>query len=554
MFALIFEFPTNRYQATLWQPLIDEAIVPWPPEPWQILHALVSSYKYEGNSTDQQKGNLDTLISYLVENLPSYRLPKAVAHKCTNNYASPREKKENLISNAFLQLPKGERLVAVWPELELNPKLFKFVSRLAKRIVYLDRAENWAKCTATNKWKPKKNDLMCHPVVGEIEKINRNAVVKVIAPLSANDYATERSRLIAEFEKRLRDEAEVSKKNPPTDKTLEKKKNRKFGPTLPKLLTDALSLDTGDYLKYGWNLPPASREVMYFVPEVSSSSSTTQHHYAGRHLNGKNQDSYTVARYLLAGRPLPRIEDAIKIGELMRLAALSKFGWKTVESTRDKKPKAPPVISGRDTDGKPLRDSSHSHAFWLPEDADGDGWIDHITVYAPEGLDTNVRIKLDRLTRLWINENPRDDEGSGDSSSLEWRLALEGFGRPEDFSDSSRILGTGKVWVSLTPFLATGHLKSQGYSGEIKRLLKRRKIVPENLADHVQIEILPDIKIGGAVRHTTHFHRFRSRGQEKQTDTHGTFLRLSFPEPISGPLSLGYACHFGLGLFALESF
>ena len=551
MFALIFEFPTNRYQATLWQPLIDEAVVPWPPEPWQILCALVNSYKQKENTSGRQKSDLDTLISSLVESLPSYRLPKAVAHKCTNNYIPQREKKKSLIFDAFLELPKGEKLVAVWPELELNPKLFEFTSGLAKEIAYLDRAENWANCTAINKWKPKKNDLMCHPVVGKIEKTNRNTIVKVIAPLSTSDYAAKRARLIAEFEKRLRDEAEVSKNNPKTDEILERKLNKKFGPTLPKLLVDALALDMGDYLKYGWNIPPASREVLYFAPEVSSSS-TTQHHYTDRQ-NGKNQDSYTVARYLLAGRPMPRIEDAIKIGELMRLAALSKFGWETVESTGGKKPKAPSVISGRGTDGKPLRDSSHSHAFWLPEDADEDGWIDHITVYAPEGLDTDVRIKLDRLTRLWINENPGDDEGSGDSSSLEWRLALEGFGRPEDFSDSSRILGTGKVWVSLTPFLATGHLKSQGYSGEIKRLLKRRKIVPENLADQVQTEILPDIKIGGAVRRTTHFHRFRSRGQEKQTDTHGTFLRLSFPEPISGPLSLGYACHFGLGLFIRES-
>ena len=55
--------------------------------------------------------------------------------------------------------------------------------------------------------------------------------------------------------------------------------------------------------------------------------------------------------------------------------------------------------------------------------------------------------------------------------------ALEGFGNPDDFSDSSAILGTGKHWESLTPFLATGHLKAQGYLKEIKRLLKLRGIV-----------------------------------------------------------------------------
>ena len=37
----------------------------------------------------------------------------------------------------------------------------------------------------------------------------------------------------------------------------------------------------------------------------------------------RTRSRYTVARYLLAGRPQPRIEDAVRIGELMRLTALS---------------------------------------------------------------------------------------------------------------------------------------------------------------------------------------------------------------------------------------
>lgn len=28
-----------------------------------------------------------------------------------------------------------------------------------------------------------------------------------------------------------------------------------------------------------------------------------------------------------------------------------------------------------------------------------------------------------------------------------------------------------------------------------------------------------------------------------------SFWRLTFPEPIQGPLALGFGCHFGLGLF-----
>ena len=120
-----------------------------------------------------------------------------------------------------------------------------------------------------------------------------------------------------------------------------------------------------------------------------------------------DRSRFTVARYLLAGRRQPRIEDAVKIGELMRLAALSKFGWE------NGRPKAPSVISGRGPNGRPLRNGRHSHAFWMPEDADGDGWIDHVSVYAEEGFDAAVREKMDRLTRLWLGkDNSGGEEGN----------------------------------------------------------------------------------------------------------------------------------------------
>ncbi len=545
MFALVFVFPSNRYCEPRWGDCVNEARVPWPPEPWRVLHALVASYKGRENSYLWERNDLDVLISALAENPPSYRLPKAVVQ------STSWRKKNPPVFDALLQLPEGERLVVTWPELKLNHKLFEFASWIAEGIGYLGRTERWGGCTATNNWSPEENDLICHPAIATTEKAIGNPA-RVIAPLSASDYSTERARLITEFEKRLCDETKASGKSPATEKILRKKYFQEMGPTLPELLVDALALEMGDYLKYGWNRPPASREVLYLLPEESCSSSVTRQCSARHHRNFKSQDEHTVARYLLAGRPLPQIEDVVKIGELMRLAALSKFGWETVESTGDRKPKAPSVISGRDTDGKPLRNSSHSHAFWLPEDTDGDGYIDHITVYAPEGLGDDVRSRLDRITRLWTNQSSADKKNA--LGYCEWRLALEGFGNPQDFSDSSRIFGMSQVWASSTPFLATGHLKkNSGYAGEVKRLLKRRKIICESLVDGVQVEIMQSLSIGGTVRHTSNFHRFRSQRGEKQTDTQGTFLRLIFPEAITGPISLGFACHFGLGLFERAS-
>jgi len=35
----------------------------------------------------------------------------------------------------------------------------------------------------------------------------------------------------------------------------------------------------------------------------------------------------------------------------------------------------------------------------------------------------------------------------------------------------------------------------------------------------------------------------------KQPDAHGGFWRLTFAEPVYGPVALGFGCHFGLGMF-----
>ncbi len=44
-------------------------------------------------------------------------------------------------------------------------------------------------------------------------------------------------------------------------------------------------------------------------------------------------------------------------------------------------------------------------------------------------------------------------------------------------------------------------------------------------------------------------HHLRSRGGRTQPDRRlGSFWRLTFPEPVCGPLALGFGWHFGLRL------
>jgi len=557
MFALVFRFPVGRYHATPWGRNVNEADIAWPPEPWRILRALIATYWRKGDRQRWSENDLAALIDALAERPPVYQLPEVAVHAHTRHYM-PAPVKTTLVFDAFARLPSGAEIVAAWPDVHLPEHLFALAGNLASAIGYLGRAESWVDCEARAEWNGQPNCLPEGQDQGEA--VDRQPI-RLIAPRAAADYAAERDRLLAKFDKRERQKAIDKGKKQLTANALCAARKKAFGDTLPARLLDALALDTSDYQKHGWSRPPASREVIYFRKPIGPLPRTFRMKVSAK----DDPLRFTVARFVLAGRPRPRIEDAVKIGELMRLAALAQFGWEKDEASGRWRPKAPPVISGRDAQNRPLKDAEHRHAFWLPEDADGDGEIDHVVVYARDGFDQEIRSKLDQITRLWI-ERPGKD-GEGDDTDLtarkEWRLALEGFGMPKDFRDASRLLSSSRTWNSVTPFLAAGHLKAGGYPAEVRRLLKRR-----GLPDPTSITFLRPQSSGvvdadgdahakdigvwvrGRLRRAIHFYRFRSRGGERQPDTIGTFLRLQFAEPVEGPLALAYACHFGLGLFA----
>jgi CRISPR-associated protein Csb2 len=60
---------------------------------------------------------------------------------------------------------------------------------------------------------------------------------------------------------------------------------------------------------------------------------------------------------------------------------------------------------------------------------------------------------------------------------------------------------------------------------------------------------LPSVQHGGRLLRPLHFHHFRRKRGLTQPDTLGRLLEVRFAAPIRGPLALGFACHFGLGLF-----
>ena len=288
---------------------------------------------------------------------------------------------------------------------------------------------------------------------------------------------------------------------------------RRIADTLPADWLDALAVETGALQKAGWNRPPAAVEVPYRCParrlSPRAAAATRPPHPAG--------DSIDSVRFALYGRPLPRIEDAIRVGEWLRRSVLAEF-----------RHPAPPALSGHDLPP----DQRHGHAFWLAE-SDDDGRIGHVLIHVPSRLSADMLARLAGLATL---------AGSHDRA---WQLLPEWFGRAREApAGAGALLGPGTRWRSTTPYLHPWHARRGfGVAEQIRRECRERGLAEP------EVRALEYLEVAGRRLRPLDFHRFRHKPVAVQPDARGHALELRFPEPVSGPLAFGFGCHFGLGVF-----
>jgi CRISPR-associated protein Csb2 len=505
MIAFAFSFPAGRYHATPWGRHVNEADVAWPPEPVRILRGLIATWWRKADRECFSKAMLDDLIDALASELPVFRLPPAVHTHVRAYMPAPADKK--LIYDAFLRFDRDAELIIAWPGVALSAEQKELCSHLLERIGYLGRAESWACGRVADDWDgefnacPRKPD---HVSSGDVP-------VDVAAPLTPAEWAGLRSRLL-----------------PGADR-IKKAKRGALEATLPERLSEALSVDSSEWQAAGWSSPPPLRREVYDRPPVGPlPSSSVQRRSVSESQPGRPE----VARFVLAGRPQPRIEESLRIGELARAALMSGGGVPPLE------------FSGRTAGGPQRDDPAHGHSFFLAEDADEDGQIDHLIVFCRHGFSLEARRRLDRLHRLWLAHGRTDE--AAERGRKEWRLALEDIAAPQDFAQASALLRSSRIWTSVTPYLMPWHIKRNfGPTEQIKREAVRRGGYPvlANVAALDQSTV---------TKRTIKFQRIRSRRGLVQPDQLGCLLKLTFAEPVDGPLVFGFGCHYGLGLFKAE--
>lgn len=534
MITVLVRFPARRYHATPWGHHVNEGMIEWPPSPWRILRALLSV----GYTTGLWDANgpppiAKTLIEKLSSELPIYRLPSASgAHSRhympTGKLDSQEQPNRTLVFDTWAHIDDGA-LVVSW-NVELNPHEKNMLSDLAEGLGYLGRSESWTDARLMKPDEPYPEGDECVPSDDPPRLGWEQVSLMAIQPVG--EYAEWRQ---ASIEKAL---SELSARLPNGKKPTKKQKEKATAPYPPDLI-DCLQVQSSWLHKHGWSQPPGSRRVFYLRPVDSLESGAPRPRYTPPRPPRVQAMLLSLSTATGNDHALPTTVRTLPQAELFHKAMTS-------HATRDGGTCT--ELTGCDMTGRPLK-GPHNHAHVLPLDLDGDGHLDHILVWAPGGLSGKAQqaIRSVRQTPVKGGIEPLCLASAGAGS---WDDLIR---LPDKYGRRLRaIIGPGQgatVWTSLTPFVCPRYLKKSGRNnlqGQLAAELSSRRLPSPAEVTIFEPGIYPQY-----LRHR-HFIRARRRGPRPPADF-GYTLKIRFREPLRGPLCLGYASHFGLGLFVSEN-
>lgn len=491
----------GKFHATPWGRFPNEGVVEWPPSPYRLLRALVSSWKIAHPRVGED--DVSALLKKLAMRPPSFCLPPAsVGH--TRHYMPPHSGNTNLIMDTFVLVDRASPVRIVWPDLILDPDEMNLLRDLLNGLHYFGRSESWCETFVECDGDAMDNGN-CKPYeAGAGMRGNDMELVQVLVPTAS--------------------------------------------------VSIAHLVETTSSLRKRGRLQPGGSEVRQYLRDPIVRNPVLS-------APAEPKRSNEVVRYAVVDKVKPLVTESLIIADTMRRAAMSMFGNANGGAKS-------PVLSGKDESGTILK--GHMHASYLPTDEDGDGRIDHMTVVAGE-IDSSPKKELDALSsvnHLW-------------SASLKGniRLVFEGHGKIVDFPNV-KMFGTSRRWQTATPLVLSRHMKlrkSEGRtivkdsaSAQIRKELSLRYGIGQVKIEYTNPRepmpgsgLAPRTSSDSAIKHgdsrkSVTGPRFRpfefKRLRKNDKPGGGAYgLFLEFEQPVRGPLCLGYASHFGLGLFVPDT-
>lgn len=549
--TLLLRFPGRRYHATPWGHHVNEGLVEWPPSPWRLLRALLAvGYTRLGWTASLDEPWLSSppemaraLILKLASNLPNYALPPTSgAHSRhympMTDFKAGRER-TGLVFDTWAQVEQGE--LAVRWDVPLSTGEMALLAELAEQLNYLGRSESWVCVRLASQSEVSAMAFNCLPC--DTQPLpepgwEQVSLLACEAPTAFDEWRGQRLQpALAELPSiPLPDKKKLTAKDRRPSEERELLRQRACAP-YPTDLVACLQIDTNWLHEHGWSQPPGSRHVLYWRRADALHAATLSSLGATR--SGERSSFVLLSLSSSSGNnhALPMLARSLPQGEMLHrqmVGARMRLG-------PDDHPR---VLSGCDEAGRPLR-GQHGHAHVLSLDLDGDGHIDHLLVWARDGLDAFDQQAL-RMTRGTYTK------GGVGALRLAWSAAgeREDLGRLMGPLGASLMcsIGAGRRWVTATPFVPPRHPKPRGahsLTGQVRAELQARGL-PEPLT----IDWL-DPQRDLHARALRHHVRVRRNGAPPPVNV-GLALRLSFAEEVAGPICLGYGSHYGLGRFECE--
>lgn len=373
----------------------------------------------------------------------------------------------------------------IWQNVSLDEEEMGILNQILANMHYFGRAESWCVASASSMHQT----YNCSPILEQDIPIDAD-IVNVLVP----------------------------KHNV---KFYDINKPAKMDNSLDHIGVTTLALQKNKYID-----PPGGRWVQYSRPR-----DCFEEKYS--HMPTARRDKITMVRYAVVGSIRPLIKDTLRIGDLARTACMSQYGKAHNSGTSE-------VFSGKNIGGNPLK--NHRHALYLPTYETQYSELDHLTILALGGF---KKKELDVLLSLRTLYKYGLDRVS---------LVFQGLGTADDFRNVP-ILGISKSWISATPLILTRHVKRRRVAGEVHIVDSPEDQIHAEIKSRygdsyrlksITLDDSPDRLRSTNVR-PAHFFRRRRRGSIG--DGHLYKARLEFEKRVPGPITLGYASHYGLGMF-----
>lgn len=546
MIAIAFKFLAGRYHATPWGRHVNEGAVEWPPSPWRILRALVATWKR--TLPDVLQDEVEPILRVLATIPPEFVLPPASTGHTRHympwdkGWKHDKQHPRTLVFDTFVAVSRDAALLVRWPGASLDDAQRGTLAHILTNLNTLGRSESWCEATLAHDdtqsafdRNPERPQRVSAPLNG-IDRPGDTEIVRLLCADPIHAFAGDHVMTV-------------------TTRTTGRGKNKQMIEERTTIYDPVwnLCMETLQLHKERWSDPPGSQWVRYVRPRDCFKIEPNR--TASFATRGRTHPCMQVARYALDSTVLPLITETLPVAEAARRALMSIHGHVTEQNDVRGRSSA---FSGKDAVGQPL--VGHGHAYYLPTDEDGDGRLDHLTVFARDGFDDERRA-FDRLRRL---NTGRPGEGRHPL-----RLLLLGMGTLDEYHRGP--LRESKVWVSATPYVATRHAKARGRKRddpellghanqaafvqhilleEIERLRERRPEIPRPVVVEPLTNEQGTFRLGHEGLRPIQFKRFRRKRSDDGGRRPAGAFRIVFPTPVRGPIALGHSSHFGLGLFA----